>query len=732
MMAVSERFAEGEGGELDLRAVGRTIWARKWWAIGPAILVAIIAAIGVNLVTPRYKSEARILYDGRENVFLRPQAERLASERIAADQEALASQVQLVLSRELALQVIDQLKLDKLPEFDPLIEGLSPLKQILVFLGISRNPERMTVEERVLDSYYDRITAYTIQKSRVITVEFQSVDPVLAAKVVNTIAQDYLRLQQKAKQEEMRASSQWLASEIAVLRQKVSDAEAKAEEFRSRNNLFVGTNNTSLSAQQLGELNSQVINARAKKADAEARARLIREMLSRNNTIEASDIVTSELVRRLSEQRVALRAQLAEQSSTLLGAHPRIKELKAQLADLDRQIRAEAEKLVRTLENDAKIADAQVSALNANLDLVKRQAASTNEDDVRLRALEREARAQRELLESYLAKYRETSARENLASAPPDARIISRGIVSNTPYFPKKFPIVLIATLATLVLSLALIATSALMRASAAAPAYGPAYGSAYYAPGHAQAFVMQRLTSRRMIDEELAPHMAADQSPVAADAEAPGHTPSHPLRAEATSIDDLASKLRDGGTGHCVTFFRLAPDAGASLAALAAARLLARDWLVVLVRLEADPPELPSLISNPNAPGVTDLVAGKASFGEVIGRDRLSRAHLIPHGGADIGAADVVESMRFVTMINALTRTYDHVIVDAGLIGKAPVEKLAATASRAVLVTARTEDSRTEDSEELPAQDRLTSAGYSDLVVLVEAPQAAPQPEAA
>ncbi|MEZ5785952.1 MAG: exopolysaccharide transport family protein [Xanthobacteraceae bacterium] len=723
MMTVSERFAEGEGGELDLRAVGRTIWARKWWAIGPAILVAIIAAISVNLVTPRYRSEARILYDGRENVFLRPQAERSATERIAADQEALASQVQLILSRELALQVIDQLKLDKLPEFDPLIEGLSPLKRILVFLGISRNPERMTLEERVLDSYYDRVNAYTIQKSRVITVEFESADPALAAKIVNTIAEDYLRLQQKAKQEEMRASSQWLASEIAVLRQKVSDAEAKAEEFRSRNNLFVGTNNTSLSAQQLGEINTQLVNARAKKADAEARARLIREMLSRSNTIEASDIVNSELVRRLSEQRVALRAQLAEQYSTLLDAHPRIKELKAQLADLDRQIRAEAEKLVRTLENDAKIADAQVSALNANLDMVKRQAASTSEDDVRLRALEREARAQRELLESYLAKYRETSARENLASAPPDARIISRGIVSNTPYFPKKFPIVLIATLAALVLSLALIATSALMRASAAAPTYGPAY----YAPGHGQAFVMQRLTSHRMIDEELSPHMAADSPPVAADAEAPGNTPSHPLRAEATSIDDLANKLRDGGTGHCVPFFRLAPDAGASLAAIAAARLLARDWLVVLVRLEPGLPDLPNLIANPNAPGVTDLVAGKASFGEVIGRDRLSRAHVIPHGSADISAADVVESKRFVTMINALTRTYDHVIVDAGLIDRAPVERLAENASRAVLVTAGTED-----AEATPAQDRLTAAGYSDLVVLVEAPQAAPQPEAA
>ena len=55
-----------------------------------------------------------------------------------------------------------------------------------------------------------------------------------------------------------------------------------------------------------------------------------------------------------------------------------------------------------------------------------------------MRALEREAKAQRDLFESYLAKYREASARDSIAAAPADARIISRAVVSNVPYFPKK------------------------------------------------------------------------------------------------------------------------------------------------------------------------------------------------------------------------------------------------------------------------------------------------------
>src|SRR5205085_3044099 len=114
-------------------------------------------------------------------------------------------------------------------------------------------------------------------------------------------------------------------------------------------------------------------------------------------------------------------------------------------------------------ENDARIAGARVESLQSSLDQLKVQAASTNGQDVELRALEREAKAQRDLLESYLAKYREAIARDSLGAAPGDARIISRAVVSNTPYFPKKLPIVLIATLATLFLTAGFITTGELL-----------------------------------------------------------------------------------------------------------------------------------------------------------------------------------------------------------------------------------------------------------------------------
>src|SRR4051812_29308849 len=333
-------------GELDLGAVGRALVRKKWWVLGPALAVAALTFVGVNLITPKYKSEARIIIEGRENVFLRPDAERGATERDrTVDQEAVTSQVQLALSRDVARQVVKELKLGERPEFDPALRGVSLIRYSLGFLGLAKDPLSMTPEERVLEAYYERLTVFPVDKSRVIAIEFQSADPEFAAKVANAIADNFQTAQQSARRDQTRAAGKWLSGEIDGLRQKVAEAEAKVESFRSNTNLFMGTNGTTLSSQTLGESNRDLAVARSQKADLESKAKFIRDMLKQGVAVESSDMVNSEMIRRLNEQRVALRAQLAEQSSTLLDNHPRIKELKAQIADFDKQIRDEAQRL---------------------------------------------------------------------------------------------------------------------------------------------------------------------------------------------------------------------------------------------------------------------------------------------------------------------------------------------------------------------------------------------------
>jgi uncharacterized protein involved in exopolysaccharide biosynthesis len=691
-------------GDLDLHALGQALLRKRGWIIVPTVLAAVLSIAAVNLLTPRYKSEARILIDGRENVFLRPNGER-NEERTALDAEAVTSQVQLLLSRDLAREIIKKNKLAERPEFDPVLQGLSPLKSLLALFGIGRDPLSLTPEERVLDAYFDRYAAYAVDKSRVIVIEFQSLDPELAARVTNSIAEGYLVLQQGARQAQAKSASQWLSGEIDNLRKKVSEAESRVEDFRSKSSLFVGTNNTTLSNQQMGELNTQLNNARALKSDAESKARLIREMLQGGKPIEASEILNSELIRRLSEQRVTLRGQLAEQSSTLLDGHPRIKELKAQLADLDRQLREEASKLSRSLDNDARIAGGRVEGLSASLEQLKKQATSTNGQDVQLRALEREAKAQRDLLESYLAKYREANTRENIDAAPADGRIISRATVSNTPAYPKKLPIVLIATLATLMLSAGAIVTGELLRMTA--PRTAPTF-AASPAPVRAP-----------MAAASAAAHPVPDRAPMFETRPEIQNQTIPEVVSDLTEIEQLADDLRGAGeAARKVTILGTASGESITLTALTLARLLARDARIVVVDLSASSPMLSAVSVDPSAPGLAELMLGEASFSQVITKDRLSRVHLVNSGRPGFDRA-LLQSPRLTLAIDALLRVYQHVLLDTGTASDLPAELLTAQA-RAVVVP---DASMAADARTLMC-DQLRAVGFTEVTMLSKALQ--------
>ncbi len=682
-------------GEPDLRALGRILWAKKANILGITLLAAVAAFVVVNTMTTRYRSESRLLLEARENVFLRAEADKNSSDRTTIDPEAVTSQIQLVLSRDLAREVIKKENLAALPEFDPALRGPSVLKIVLSLFGIGRDPGAMTKEERTLESYYDRLNVYAVEKSRVIAIDFDSANPDLAARVANAIAGSYLTMQQTNRQDQTRAAGDWLAGEIASLRTKVADAEAKVDDYRAKANLFAGSNNTSLPTQQLTEINSQISAARGQKADLEARARQLRELVRSGKPIELSDISNSESMRRLIELRNQLRSQLAEQSTTLLDQHPRIKELKAQIAEVEREIRSEGERLARQLDNDAKVASDRLEALAASINTVKKLVSQTNTQDVQLRALERDAKTERDLLESYLAKYREATARDNINAAPPEARVISRASPAINPTFPKKLPTVLIAAFAAFALSAGFIVTGALLATAPLPAGFAPA-SAAPVAP-----------VTRRMDSPSVTPASA----PAAGMAAVP---------LGLNSLEQIARALRRAGDdGRRVTVVGATRNVGTTYAAIALARTLALNSNVVLVDLAFGASNLSIISTEPSAPGIAELVHGTASFGDVITSDRFSPIHLVATGDVGDDAAALAASPMLATMIEAMGCAYDHVVIDVGSAAEIPLERLAPLAARAVLVAADPANPATK-----AARERLITAGITDVTLMAGAPQ--------
>ena len=202
--------------DFDIPALGAALWRNKWKILRPTILIALATLAVVMVIPPKYLSESRVLVVGRDNIYLRPDADKDVLDRGVVDPEAVTSQVQLILSRDLASEVIDKLKLGERREFDPALGGISLVKRVLGIFGFIKNPMSMTPQERMLEAYYDRLSVYAVDKSRVIVIDFLSENPELAARVANAVADAYLERQQAAKQEQARSAGQWLAGEIEL------------------------------------------------------------------------------------------------------------------------------------------------------------------------------------------------------------------------------------------------------------------------------------------------------------------------------------------------------------------------------------------------------------------------------------------------------------------------------------------------------------------------------------
>ncbi|MEQ1942547.1 exopolysaccharide transport family protein [Mesorhizobium sp. VNQ89] len=464
--------------DVDLGRLFGSLAARWKRILLVALLVTAAALVLTWYATPHYRGETRLLIESRESVFTRPQG-GADDERPMLDEEGVTSQVQVITSTDLLKQVALKLNLAEIPEFDEAAD-MSFLSQLLVVVGLKNDPRQIPPEERVLKAFREKLNVYRVEKSRVIVIEMSSEDPKLAAEIPNALADAYLEVQSAAKLESNSEATNWLEPEIATLSQRVREAEARVATFRAQSDLLIGQNNSSLATQQLSELSSELSRTRANRAAAEANAASVRAVLDSGASLDAlPEVLSSPLIQRLRERQVQLQADIADLSTTMLDNHPRLRSLRSQLSDLDRQIRTEAQNVLKALGAEANAAKLREQQLMGDLNTLKAASARAGEEEVELRALEREANAQRELLESYLARYREVSSRKDGNYLPADARIFSRAIVPSEPYFPKPLPIAGVAFAGSLLIMAIVTLLQELFSGRAMRPAPGSRIESA-------------------------------------------------------------------------------------------------------------------------------------------------------------------------------------------------------------------------------------------------------------
>jgi len=681
--------------DVDLRELFASL-ARKW----PRILVVslIVAGIAFALAfmsTPLFMGETRILIETRESPFTRPDSAPDA-DRPILDEEGVTSQVEVIGSTDILKQVARKLELHKLKEFDPAAD-MSLFTRLMVIAGLVSDPNDIPPDERVLKAMREKLEVYRVENSRVIVIEFSSEDPKLAAEIPNAIADAYIAVSRDAKLASNADATDWLEPEIADLRTRVKEAELRVANFRAEHDLLIGDNSTVLATQQLAELSTELSRVRANRAAAEANAAGVRAAIDNGASLDAlPDVLSSALIQRLRERQVELRAQIAELSTTLLDGHPRIRALNSQLADLDSQIRSEAQKVLQGLENEARTAQLREKQLIADLNTLKAESARAGDRTVELRALEREAASQRELLESYLTRYREAASRRDRNYLPVDARVFSRAIAPAEPYFPKILPIVGAAFVASLLVMAILTLLQELFSGRAMRPA-GPMVEPIVEVE-MPQARPAEPRTLEPVADPVVAGSLAARPGPVAERTTTIGETvavepvpapaavtaaeptrrassmldiePARPVRKTVSSlgeigVDRAAEKLIAGGAARAI-FVSPEGDEAAATSVLVAREVADAGLRVLLLDLTASGAASKPMLDGAVKRGITDLLASEAQFSDVIHADAYSDCHVIPLGTANPARA-MRAADRLPMIMNSLTTAYDVVVVECG-----------------------------------------------------------------
>ncbi|HEY0853467.1 MAG TPA: Wzz/FepE/Etk N-terminal domain-containing protein [Devosia sp.] len=671
---------------MDLRALLGAVGAR-WLRIVLVTVLLLGTTYAILMFVPKlYESSASILVEQRTNAFTRTANDQQQANAVTMD-SLMASQVELIKSRDNMLTVIEALNLRENPEFGGV--GFSPVNLIMQLLG--RKPDLKSLDQIVLDNLNERVTVRRENTSSVVSVYVQSEDPQLAADIANAIANAHVKRRADLSLADTAEATGWLENEISKLRVKVQDAETAVANYRATNDLFQsGTGQTSILDQQLSNIATQITSAQERKNSAQSRATLIRGLLQAGQPIDGvADVRNSLGMQNLMQSRATLQGELAQRSSTLLSNHPTIKALRAQISAIDTQITAEGRRVAEALEAEAKVEANLEQSLNDDLARLKLSVSTATRDTVTLDSLQREAKAQRDLLESYLARYSDAAARTDSSSTLPDVRVVTFAAPSIVPASPKTGLVLGAVAFLAVSLQVGAILFGELMSGRAVQRRVEPAEP---YAPAEDEPDLFDDLdpevepvaaehpfvhaAARRPEPEPEVAAVEPEPEPVAAIVEPEAHVPPpQPAPAPVAPPPQPEPAARNAGAS-ALELSNLAADIAIGrvrvvmLAALSNFRDVER-VSELLVRSALDRGLSVATIDAGSArlsaePGLTDLAAEKAGFGDVV--------HKVSEGLAAVpwGHRDILErrSMKPVTLIEALTDIYEVVIVQTGRIG--------------------------------------------------------------
>jgi capsular exopolysaccharide synthesis family protein len=657
------------------------LWFRRKLILAITLFVGVVGYVHVNELKNVYSASSTLMVGLREEKVI-PVEAVLTGAKSGGD---VGDEIAVLQSRVLAEKVVRRLNLINDPEFNPSLR--EPEESVFDFLrylnprhwipdswkkmlkealgreteGAKASPsnppppppatnaldrEAQRQEQQIATAtsiLMGKISVSPMGWGNVIRITVSSLNPKTAVRLANEIPEAYMIDQLEARYEATEKANVWLTDQLVELEAQVADSERAVEIYRDEHGLAEGQGN-SLLDQELSQLNSQLIIAEAEKVEVDARLAQLRRLLEAGDRgLEtAPEVISSALIQTLRGQEAQALSRMSQLSVEYGPKHPRMLQVTAEVEEIRDRIRVEIERIIVGLEQEAEFAAARVNSLQVSLDFARGETSEQNKEAIQLRALQRQAAANRALYERFLNRFKETSSTQDLETS--SARVLSPAQGAGLTYPNRK-------KMLTNYILLAFFGACGLVLALQ---------------------FLNPGLLSPEQVHQVLREHVIGLIPLI------PGKVVLHdqvldkPNSSLVEAINSLKFSLELSDPDHpvkAVAVTSAVPEEGKTTLAISLARVVAASGKKVII-MDGDLRRSSvgkKLDLRNKHKGLSDLVvAGDVDLSEFILRDEKGKMDYLPPGTAKYtNATDIFSSYRMASIIDRLKSHYDLVVVD-------------------------------------------------------------------
>jgi capsular exopolysaccharide synthesis family protein len=409
---------------------------RRWAFLAVFIGIVALCAIYSFTATPYYKATVQLLIERQAPRLL---AQEPGAAEYAVNEEFYQTQYKLLESRALAKNVIDKLQLKNNPVYAAIFQGLP---------ANADEALKQQAEESLVGVIVREVEVTPIRQSSLVDVSFFAPDPKLAAQVVNTIAQCFIQQSLDLKFAASQEGADWLQQKMTEARKKLEDSEAKLNEYKKEQNIVTTEDKETLTAQNLEQLNKDLLTAQTQRMEAETRF----QEVSQGRPIP--QVLNNPLIQTLKGQEAKLIADQSELSRKFGASHPRMIQINNELAATRGKIGAEMSQIIQAIKNEYQMAKNQEENLKAALNAQKQSSQNMSDRSIQYRVLLRDVETNRALYENVLKGFKTVTTNENMPAS--NIRIVYPATVPEAPFYPRKIRNILIASVLGVVCGIAL------------------------------------------------------------------------------------------------------------------------------------------------------------------------------------------------------------------------------------------------------------------------------------